>query len=64
MFILHLQDMILTFVSTFKFTPAQDCLQLHLELSLDSHPNPLIEPLVHPPNNRRLKRRGTFDEIH
>jgi hypothetical protein len=23
----------------------------------------LIEPLVHPPNNRRLKRRWTFDEI-
>jgi len=23
-----------------------------------------MEPLVHPPNNRRLKRRWTFDEIH
>jgi len=32
--------------------------------ALDSHPNPLMEPLVHPPNNRRLKRRWTFDEIH
>ena len=32
--------------------------------TLDSHPNPLIEPLVHPPNNRRLKRRWTSDEIH
>jgi len=32
--------------------------------ALDSHPNPLIEPLVHPPNNRRLKRRWTFDEMH
>jgi hypothetical protein len=32
--------------------------------TLDSHPNPLMEPLVHPPNNRRLKRRWTFDEIH
>jgi hypothetical protein len=32
--------------------------------ALDSHPNPLIEPLVHPPNNRRLKRRWTYDEIH
>ena len=32
--------------------------------ALDSHPNPLIEPLVHPPNTRRLKRRWTFDEIH
>jgi hypothetical protein len=32
--------------------------------TLDSHPNPLMEPLVRPPNNRRLKRRWTFDEIH
>ena len=32
--------------------------------ALDSHPNPLMEPLAHPPNNRRLKRRWTFDEIH
>jgi len=32
--------------------------------TLDSHPNPLMQPLVHPPNNRRLKRRWTFDEIH
>jgi hypothetical protein len=32
--------------------------------TLDSHPNPLMEPLVHPPNSRRLKRRWTFDEIH
>ena len=32
--------------------------------TLDSHPNPLMEPLVHPPNNRRLKRRWTFGEIH
>jgi hypothetical protein len=32
--------------------------------ALDSHPNPLMEPLVHPPNNRRLKRRWTFNEIH
>jgi len=32
--------------------------------TLDSHPNPLMEPLVHPPNNRRLKRRWTFDAIH
>jgi hypothetical protein len=31
--------------------------------TLDSHPKPLMEPLVHPPN-RRLKRRWTFDEIH
>jgi hypothetical protein len=32
--------------------------------TLDSHPNPLMEPLVHPPDNRRLKRKWTFDEIH
>jgi hypothetical protein len=32
--------------------------------TLDSHPNPLMEPLVHPPNNRSLKRRWAFDEIH
>jgi len=32
--------------------------------ALDSHPSPLMEPLVHPPNNRLLKRRWTFDEIH
>jgi len=32
--------------------------------ALDSHPNPLMEPLVHPPKNRRLKRSWTFDEIH
>ena len=32
--------------------------------ALDSHPNPLTEPLVLPPNNRRLKRRWTFDEMH
>ena len=28
-----------------------------------SHPNPLMEPLVHPPNTRCLKRRWTFDEL-
>ena len=30
--------------------------------TLGWHPNPLMEPLVHPPNNRRLKRRWTFDD--
>ena len=32
--------------------------------ALDSHPNPLVVPvpLLHPSNNRRLKRRWTFDE--
>ena len=33
-------------------------------MTLDSHSNPLTEPLVHPPNNRHLKQRWTFDEIH
>jgi len=32
--------------------------------TLDSHPKRLMEPLVHPPSNRRLKRRWTFDAIH
>jgi len=32
--------------------------------ALDSHPDPLTEPPVHPPDNRRLNRRWTFDEIH
>jgi len=31
--------------------------------TLDSHRNSPMEPLVHPPNNWRLKRRWTFDEI-
>ena len=38
--------------------------QLPIARPWDSHPNPLMEPLVHPPNNKRLKRRWTFDEIH
>ena len=32
--------------------------------ALDSNPNPLVVPLLHPSNNRRLKRRWTFDEPH
>jgi hypothetical protein len=32
--------------------------------TLDSYPNPLMEPLVHPSNNMSLKRRWTFDAIH
>ena len=32
--------------------------------ALCSHPNPLMESLVHPPNTRHLKRRWTFDDIH
>ena len=31
--------------------------------TLDSHPSSLMEPLVHLPINRRLKRKWTFDEI-
>jgi len=29
--------------------------------TLASHPNPLVEPLLQPAHNRRLKRRWTFD---
>ena len=29
--------------------------------ALGSHPNPLMVPLVHPPNTRRLNRRWTFE---
>jgi len=31
--------------------------------TLDSQPNSLMEPLVHPPKSRPLKRRWTYDEI-
>jgi hypothetical protein len=31
--------------------------------TLSSHPNPLLDPLLAPPNNRRLKRRWTLHEI-
>ena len=31
--------------------------------ALESHPNPLVEPLTHTTHTRRLKRRWTFDEI-
>jgi len=30
--------------------------------SLPSHPNPLMEPLLQPAHNRRLKRRWSFDQ--
>jgi hypothetical protein len=33
-------------------------------LTLASHPNPLMEPLLHPPQNRRLRRRWPLDEMH
>ena len=32
-------------------------------IALASHPNPLVEPVLHPEHNRRLKRRLTFDLI-
>jgi hypothetical protein len=32
--------------------------------TLSSHPNPLMDPLLAPPNNRRLKRRWPLYEIH
>jgi len=32
--------------------------------ALEAHPNTLMEPLVHPPNNRHLKRKWAFEEIH
>ena len=31
--------------------------------TLESQPNSLMEPLVHPPNNRRLKRRWTTSNL-
>jgi hypothetical protein len=31
--------------------------------ALESHPNPLVEPLIHTTHTRRLKRRWTFDVI-
>jgi hypothetical protein len=32
--------------------------------TLSWHQNPLMEPLINPPNNRRLKRRWTFHETN
>ena len=32
--------------------------------TLTSHPNPLMEQLLQPLHNRRLKRRWTFDGMH
>jgi len=31
-------------------------------ITLASHPNLLMEPMLHPAHNRRLKRRRTFDQ--
>ena len=30
-------------------------------IALATHPSPLVEPMLHPEHNRRLKRRCTFD---
>jgi len=30
-------------------------------IALATHPNPLVEPMLHPEQNRRLKQRWTFD---
>jgi hypothetical protein len=30
-------------------------------ISLATHPNPLVEPMLHPEHNRSLERRWTFD---
>ena len=32
--------------------------------TLESHPNPLVEPILHSEHNRRLKRRWTFDSTN
>jgi hypothetical protein len=32
--------------------------------TLTSHPNPVLEPLLQPTYNRRLKQRWTFDRMH
>jgi hypothetical protein len=44
-------------------TVFQDRIATH-RLTLASHRNPLMEPLLHPPQNRRLRRRWPLDEIH
>jgi len=41
-------------------TVIHDRTNKHL-IALASHPNPLVEPMLHPELNRRLKRRWTFD---
>jgi len=32
--------------------------------ALETHPNPLVEPLFHTTHNRRRKRRWTFDVLN
>jgi len=41
----------------------QDYIHKHRS-ALESHPNPLVEPLIHTTHTRRLKRRWTFDAIN
>jgi hypothetical protein len=41
----------------------QDYIHKHRS-ALESHPNPLVEPLIHTTHTRRLKRRWTFDGIN
>ena len=59
----HGMSHITTFTPTNVHTVFMERTATH-RTALDSHPNPLTEPLAHPPNDRRLKRRWTFDEIH
>ena len=44
----------------FIHTVFRDHIRKHRN-TLESHPNPLVEPILHPEHNRRLKRRWTFD---
>ena len=44
----------------FFHTVFQDHIRKHRN-TLESHPNPLVEPILHSEHNRRLKRRWTFD---
>ena len=44
----------------FVHTVLQDHIRKHRN-TLESHPNPLVERLLYSENNRRLKRRWTFD---
>ena len=43
-------------------TVMKDYIHKH-RTALESHPNPLVEPLTHTTHTRRLKRHWTFDEI-
>jgi hypothetical protein len=45
---------------SFVHTVFQDGIHKH-RTTLVSHPNPLVEPMLHSKHSRRLKRRWTFD---